>query len=82
MERSSHSGRPCLRQQWREFLVADAAIMLKNTFFGNRGMPAAYLTTPADVIKTRLQTEARKGQTVYRGLAHAGVTIREYSSSP
>lgn len=42
-----------------------------------RGMPAAYLTTPADVIKTRLQTEARKGQTQYRGLMHAGTTIRE-----
>lgn len=38
-------------------------------------MPAAYLTTPADVIKTRLQTEARKGQTQYRGLIHAGTTI-------
>lgn len=40
-------------------------------------MPAAYLTTPADVIKTRLQVEARKGQTVYKGLADAGVTICE-----
>jgi len=39
------------------------------------GMPAAYLTTPADVIKTRLQSEVQKGQTVYRGLSHAGVTI-------
>lgn len=32
------------------------------------GMPAAYLTTPADVIKTRLQVEARKGDTTYTGL--------------
>ena len=32
------------------------------------GMPAAYLTTPADVIKTRLQVEARKGEAVYSGL--------------
>ena len=32
------------------------------------GMPAAYLTTPADVIKTRLQVEARKGDTTYKGL--------------
>ncbi|KAJ1926253.1 mitochondrial aspartate-glutamate transporter agc1 [Tieghemiomyces parasiticus] len=35
------------------------------------GMPAAYLTTPADVIKTRLQVEARKGQTVYTGIMDA-----------
>ncbi|KAH7923251.1 mitochondrial carrier [Leucogyrophana mollusca] len=35
------------------------------------GMPAAYLTTPADVVKTRLQVEARKGQTHYRGLTDA-----------
>ncbi|KAI5801220.1 mitochondrial carrier domain-containing protein [Geopyxis carbonaria] len=39
------------------------------------GMPAAYLTTPCDVIKTRLQVEARKGQTSYRGLVHAATTI-------
>ncbi|EME48544.1 hypothetical protein DOTSEDRAFT_67554 [Dothistroma septosporum NZE10] len=32
------------------------------------GMPAAYLTTPADVIKTRLQVEARKGDSTYTGL--------------
>ncbi|KAN0060142.1 mitochondrial aspartate-glutamate transporter agc1 [Thecaphora frezii] len=32
------------------------------------GMPAAFLTTPADVIKTRLQVEARKGQATYRGI--------------
>lgn len=32
------------------------------------GMPAAYLTTPCDVIKTRLQVEARKGEAVYNGL--------------
>jgi len=35
------------------------------------GMPAAYLTTPADVVKTRLQVEARKGQTTYTGLTDA-----------
>lgn len=33
------------------------------------GMPAAFLTTPADVIKTRLQVEARKGQATYKGIA-------------
>ena len=42
-------------------------------------MPAAYLTTPADVIKTRLQTEARKGQTNYKGLTDAAVKICAYA---
>ncbi|XKL60264.1 hypothetical protein PGB90_001280 [Kerria lacca] len=32
------------------------------------GIPAASLVTPADVIKTRLQVVARKGQTTYSGL--------------
>lgn len=32
------------------------------------GAPAAALATPADVIKTRLQVVARKGQTTYSGL--------------
>lgn len=39
------------------------------------GMPAAYFTTPCDVIKTRLQVEARAGQTNYKGLGHAAATI-------
>lgn len=39
------------------------------------GMPAAYLATPADVVKTRLQVEARKGQSHYRGLTDAFVKI-------
>ncbi|KDQ18258.1 hypothetical protein BOTBODRAFT_29604 [Botryobasidium botryosum FD-172 SS1] len=39
------------------------------------GMPAAYFTTPADVIKTRLQVEARTGQTNYKGLTDAFVKI-------
>jgi solute carrier family 25 aspartate/glutamate transporter 12/13 len=38
-------------------------------------MPAAYLTTPCDVIKTRLQVEARKGEATYNGLRHAAQTI-------
>jgi solute carrier family 25 aspartate/glutamate transporter 12/13 len=32
------------------------------------GVPAAFLVTPADVIKTRLQVAARAGQTTYNGL--------------
>ncbi|KAI0308272.1 mitochondrial inner membrane protein [Multifurca ochricompacta] len=39
------------------------------------GMPAAYLTTPADVVKTRLQVEARKGQPNYKGLVDAFTKI-------
>ncbi|TFK30949.1 mitochondrial carrier [Coprinopsis marcescibilis] len=39
------------------------------------GMPAAYLTTPADVVKTRLQVEARQGQTRYNGLTDAFAKI-------
>lgn len=39
------------------------------------GIPAAYLTTPCDVIKTRLQVETRKGETSYTGLRHAAKVI-------
>lgn len=39
------------------------------------GMPAAYLTTPCDVIKTRLQVEARKGDTAYTSLRHCAQTV-------
>ncbi|KAF2717616.1 mitochondrial carrier [Polychaeton citri CBS 116435] len=39
------------------------------------GMPAAYLTTPFDVIKTRLQVEARKGQQSYTSLRHCARTV-------
>ncbi|KZT72887.1 mitochondrial carrier [Daedalea quercina L-15889] len=39
------------------------------------GMPAAYFTTPADVVKTRLQVEARTGETHYKGMADAFVKI-------
>lgn len=39
------------------------------------GMPAAYLTTPCDVIKTRLQVEARKGDTSYTGLRDAATKV-------
>jgi len=39
------------------------------------GIPAASLTTPADVIKTRLQVEARQGEVVYRGIADCASKI-------
>lgn len=39
------------------------------------GMPAAYLTTPCDVIKTRLQVEARKGESSYTSLRHCAQTV-------
>ena len=39
------------------------------------GMPAAYLVTPADVIKTRLQVQTRKGQTTYTGIFDAFTKI-------
>ncbi|KAJ3242593.1 mitochondrial aspartate-glutamate transporter agc1 [Chytriomyces hyalinus] len=35
------------------------------------GIPAAYLVTPADVIKTRLQVAARLGETTYSGVFDA-----------
>lgn len=35
------------------------------------GMPAAYLATPADVIKTRLQVIPRPGQQTYSGIIDA-----------
>ncbi|KAI9670968.1 MAG: mitochondrial aspartate-glutamate transporter agc1 [Alyxoria varia] len=39
------------------------------------GMPAAYFTTPCDVIKTRLQVEARKGEQTYTTLRHCAKTV-------
>lgn len=39
------------------------------------GMPAAYLTTPCDVIKTRLQVEARKGEQAYTSLRNCASTV-------
>ena len=38
---------------------------------GLAGMPASYLATPADVIKTRLQVVPRPGQQVYTGIIDA-----------
>lgn len=39
------------------------------------GMPAAYLATPADVVKTRLQVQARAGQQTYAGIRDAARKI-------
>lgn len=39
------------------------------------GLFAASSTTPADVIKTRLQVEARAGQTTYKGIVDCFVTV-------
>ncbi|KAA3681688.1 solute carrier family 25 (mitochondrial aspartate/glutamate transporter), member 12/13 [Paragonimus westermani] len=39
------------------------------------GAPAACLTTPADVIKTRLQVVARRGQSTYSGMLDAAHKI-------
>lgn len=47
---------------------------------GLAGMPAAYLTTPFDVIKTRLQIDPRKGETRYEGIFHAARTILKEES--
>lgn len=42
------------------------------------GVPAAALVTPADVIKTRLQVAARKGQTTYNGIFDCFGKVRNF----
>jgi len=39
------------------------------------GVPAASLVTPADVIKTRLQVEARAGQQTYKNIPHCAEVV-------
>lgn len=39
------------------------------------GAPSAFFTTLADVIKTRLQVESKKGETKYNGITHAARVI-------
>lgn len=39
------------------------------------GVPAAFLTTPADVIKTRLQVASREGEMTYKGLTDCAIKI-------
>lgn len=42
------------------------------------GAPAAFFTTPADVIKTRLQVESKSHDIKYRGITHAfSVILKE-----
>jgi solute carrier family 25 (mitochondrial aspartate/glutamate transporter), member 12/13 len=42
------------------------------------GAPAAFFTTPADVIKTRLQVESKSHDIKYRGITHAfSVVLKE-----
>lgn len=41
------------------------------------GVPAAFLTTPADVIKTRLQVITREGEMAYSGIRDCGIKILE-----
>lgn len=49
-----------------------------NRSFPSKGVPAASLVTPADVIKTRLQVAARAGQTTYNGVIDCfGKILRE-----
>ncbi|CAR30795.1 ZYRO0E02420p [Zygosaccharomyces rouxii] len=44
------------------------------------GMPAAFLTTPCDVVKTRLQIAPRKGEMKYHGIKDAIKTILKEES--
>ncbi|KAK6197344.1 mitochondrial aspartate/glutamate carrier protein Aralar/Citrin [Scheffersomyces amazonensis] len=39
------------------------------------GAPSAFFTTPADVIKTRLQVESKQHEVKYRGIGHAARVI-------
>lgn len=66
----------------RSFLSIPESMLMTLISMGDmnpfQGMPAAYLTTPADVVKTRLQSEARKGETTYKGLVDCFTTICQF----
>ena len=64
-----------LKEQFREEGASETSggrLFIAGSIAG--GVSAAS-TTPFDVIKTRLQVEARAGQTQYRGIAHCAKTI-------
>ncbi|EMG46103.1 AGC1 Mitochondrial aspartate-glutamate transporter AGC1 [Candida maltosa Xu316] len=42
------------------------------------GAPAAFFTTPADVIKTRLQVAGKKNDIKYKGILDCGASIMKY----